>query len=307
MITSPALATAEHAGNSLGRSDALRGGAVVAIGSVLALAWDAAARSALPKVAALVLMATAVGTQATSTAPLPSAGPISSTIVASPALGVDPAIAGHLPLAPDVAGQLDLSPVVEPLREAAPAPTTGSVSGSQPRPAAGAGSSAGTTTQSGTTTQTVPAGPPATAFACPQSAAPAATSGGGELLRTPWRVHGPPSQECYQGVATNAIMNATNLRITEDLHGATALGADAAIIVLDQGSDDKCVNAPGCRWHFVSIANYGRNGFDGQQTVTVPLSAFPGLDRSQPLDGILHMRWWSQSPFTVDILSVVVS
>ncbi len=292
---------AERERRSVGAPNAWGAGTVISTASLLVLACAAVMRPALSTLAVLLLMASALGAPAATPRRLLSAGTVGS-MDQLPYQGVDP-VAGRWSVpAPVVEEQLDLSPVEEaPAFNAVPALA---------RPAASTSASnhpvAGTLPVS-MPIQGVTASPPPLLFACPQTAAPVASTGGGLLLGTPWRVHVSPSQECYQAVLPTATMNKTTLRITYNLHGATALGADASAIILDQGNVDKCFNAPGCRWHFISLANYGTNGLDGQQTITIPLAAFPGLSPTQPLNGILHMRWWSQAPFTVDILSIVAS
>jgi len=84
------------------------------------------------------------------------------------------------------------------------------------------------------------------------------------------------------------------LRITYNLHGLNALGGDASAIIFDQGGS----------WRYISLSNYGQNGLDGQQTVNIPLSDFPGLNPNNSV-GTLHTRFWYSGPFTVDITSIV--
>jgi len=144
---------------------------------------------------------------------------------------------------------------------------------------------------------------------CAVTPAPPATASGA-LLTAPWVLHtaaGAGSSECYQTIAPDALAGRTTIRVTYDLHGLTALGQDASALIIDQGSNDTCVNQPGCRWHYVSLSAYGRNGYDGTQSVSIPLVAFPGLDPSRPVNGVLHVRFWHQSSFTVEIRDIGAS
>jgi hypothetical protein len=126
---------------------------------------------------------------------------------------------------------------------------------------------------------------------------PAATStptGGVELLTRPWHLTGKNSAaEAYQIVAPNVLQGKNTLRITYDLHGIQALGGDASAIIFDQNG-----------WQYISLSNYGKNGFNGVQTVDVPLSAFTGLNPNANV-GTLHTRFWYSKSFVVDITSIV--
>jgi hypothetical protein len=84
----------------------------------------------------------------------------------------------------------------------------------------------------------------------------------------------------------------TKLIVSYNLHGLTALGGDASALIIDQNG-----------WKYTSLANYGTNGYDGNQVAEIPLSAFTGLDTNASV-GTLHARFWYFSPFTVDIASI---
>ena len=145
---------------------------------------------------------------------------------------------------------------------------------------------------------------------CTSTPVPVATIGQGQLLASPWLLKMSDQQgarECYQNVPPNVLQGRTTLRVTFDLHGMHASGQDASALVFDQGGDDACVNRSGCRWHYISLTDYAKNDYDGEQTATIPLSAFPGLDLTRPLNGVVHTRFWASSPFTVEIQSIVVT
>lgn len=118
-----------------------------------------------------------------------------------------------------------------------------------------------------------------------------------ELLSQPWHLAGNNgADEAYQDIAPNVLQGRDMLQITFNLHGMQAIGNDASAIIFDQP-----VNRD---WHYISLANYGQNGLDGQQTVNIPLSAFPGLNLNESV-GTLHTRFWYSNQFAVDILSIV--
>jgi hypothetical protein len=146
---------------------------------------------------------------------------------------------------------------------------------------------------------------------CPESPGGTGRTSSAPLLQHPLVMHeAPPDQarECYQAIAATALAGKTIVYVTYDLHGLKALGKDASALIIDQGNDDSCFNAVGCRWHYVSLSDYGTNGMDGLQTVAVALSAFPGLRPAQPVNGVLHTRWWSSGgTYRVDITSVRVT
>jgi hypothetical protein len=116
-----------------------------------------------------------------------------------------------------------------------------------------------------------------------------------ELLSTFWHLAGSNgSEEAYQDLNPSVLQGFDTLRITYDLHGLTALSGDASAIIIDQNND----------WHFVSLSDYGQNGYNGTQQVEIPLSNFPGLNLNEGV-GSLHVRFWYDGSFTVDILSIV--
>lgn len=124
--------------------------------------------------------------------------------------------------------------------------------------------------------------------------APTSVANGIELLSSPWHLVGNNgAAEAYQGIASTVLQGKNMLRITYDLHGLVALGGDASAIIFDQNG-----------WRFISLSNYGQNGRNGQQTVDIPLSAFPGLNPNASV-GTLHTRFWYGGPFVVDIYSIV--
>lgn len=140
-----------------------------------------------------------------------------------------------------------------------------------------------------TTTSTATNMPAVTPTATP-------TIGGSEveLLTQPWHLVGNNgAAEAYQSIPPNVLQGKNMLRVTYNLHGLKALGADASAIIFDQNG-----------WRYISLSNYGQNGKDGVQTANIPLSAFPGLNPNASV-GTLHTRFWYSKQFVVDITSIV--
>ncbi len=117
-----------------------------------------------------------------------------------------------------------------------------------------------------------------------------------QLLSAPWHLEGNNgAREKYQSVPANVLNRQTHATIVYDLHGRCFLGGDASALIFDQNG-----------WKFASLANYGTNCLDGQQSVTIPLSAF-GVTTSASLTGSFHVRFWNTGAWTVDIYSVTLS
>jgi len=122
-------------------------------------------------------------------------------------------------------------------------------------------------------------------------------SGCVELLRQPWHLEGTGPQEAYEhDTDPNGLVGKSIIRITYDLHRLSALPDDASALIFDQPF--------GGAWHYVSLSNYGQNGFDGLQTVDIPLSAFSGLDLNVPI-GTLHTRFWHTDNYAIDVSSIM--
>lgn len=130
-----------------------------------------------------------------------------------------------------------------------------------------------------------------------------------ELLSEPWHLEGDNgSSEAEQKIDPNMLQGKNRLLVRYDLHG---------LEINEGGSKDESAiifNQP--NWYVVSLANYGQNGLDGEQTIYVPLSDFislpdapsglPGgeqLNQDKPVD-MLHTRFWSSGHFAIDIFSI---
>lgn len=134
---------------------------------------------------------------------------------------------------------------------------------------------------------------------------------GTELLSEPWHLEAENGDaQMYQELDPNALEGKTMLSVTYDLHGLMVREGerkDESAIIFDQPT-----------WFVVSLANYGENGLDGEQTVFIPLSDFVGLPDvpsgivgGAPLNlnasiGTLHTRFWRAEHFIVDITSICV-
>lgn len=134
---------------------------------------------------------------------------------------------------------------------------------------------------------------------------------GVELLSEPWHLEGDNgSSEAEQEIDSNILQGKTSLLITYNLHGLVIREGDRkdeSAIIFDQP-----------HWYVISLANYGQNGLDGEQTIDLPLSDFIGLpdvpsgtpggtplNLEQPVN-MLHARFWNSSHFVIDITSVCV-
>lgn len=123
---------------------------------------------------------------------------------------------------------------------------------------------------------------------------------GTELLTNPWHLSTTTggSAEAYQSIPPNSLLGMSIVTLTYNLHGLCVLPGDASAIIFDQPLNGA--------WHYISLANFGTNCLDGNQTVNIPLSQFPGLDLTQPV-GTFHTRFWSGGSYTIDITSAKVS
>lgn len=116
------------------------------------------------------------------------------------------------------------------------------------------------------------------------------------LLSAPWQLTGNnSSSEKYQSVNSGILVGKDTLKITYDLRGVCLLGGDASAIIFDQPI--------GGSWRYISLSNYGKNCQNGEQTVDIPLSRFPGLDITKPV-GTFHIRLWNRVSYTVDVKQV---
>lgn len=120
-----------------------------------------------------------------------------------------------------------------------------------------------------------------------------------EMLTSSWHfVMNNGASEKYQSVAANILNGKVSLTLTYNLNGTCIQGGDASYIIFDQNG-----------WKSVSLYNYTpQNCYNGEQVVTIPLSAFSGLNTGANMTGnppYFHARFWKGSggPYTVDITS----
>lgn len=104
------------------------------------------------------------------------------------------------------------------------------------------------------------------------------------------------------------LQNKDIIRITYDLNGLIAQEGT--------GKNDSTIVFTQPHWFGVSFVHYGVNGFDGEQTIDIPLSEFlelpnpaqnitggKPLDLNKPVSSI-RARFWHQDHFSVEISAV---
>lgn len=119
-----------------------------------------------------------------------------------------------------------------------------------------------------------------------------------ELLTKPWALSatsGPT--ELYQLIDPNALKDTTTLKLTYDLKGTCLLDGDASAIIFDQPINQT--------WRYISLSQYGKNCYNGDQTAEIPLSDFKELDLSVQV-GTFHTRIWQKIPYDIEIKSAVL-
>jgi hypothetical protein len=104
------------------------------------------------------------------------------------------------------------------------------------------------------------------------------------------------ASESNHAVYSAALANYNSITVSINLHGTTLLGNDASALYLYQGTG----------WKFVPLSDYVQQGKDGWQTVSIPLSAFSGFDKSQSFDS-LGFRFWVNNTSTIDIDNIIVN
>lgn len=129
------------------------------------------------------------------------------------------------------------------------------------------------------------------------------------LLSEPgWHLEGTGPKEAYQDLDDPLILRGKDrLNVTLDFHGTDFLteeqstSRDATALIFDQED-----------WKTVMLATDDFNGFDGAQTLGVPLSAVVGVGKVEgiPLDpdapvGTMHTRiWYAAHPYEMDISEI---
>ncbi len=123
-----------------------------------------------------------------------------------------------------------------------------------------------------------------------------------ELLSSPWFLSAQSGDsQASRALPANILVGMDTVRVLYDLHGLCASGGDASGIIFEQNND----------WLLISLSNYGTNCSSGVQQIEAPLSVFRRvdgtgwLDLSQPVTAV-RSRFWSETPFTVDVLSIKV-
>jgi len=126
----------------------------------------------------------------------------------------------------------------------------------------------------------------------------ATTANAAELLTAPWHVQisGGHDVNLYQSVSPNVLNGMSSLTLTYNLNGHCLRSGGDSSIIFDQNG-----------WKRIYLANYGTNCLNGNQTVTIPLSDFTGLNTTQNLTGSFHSRFWHNLPVVFDITSAVLN
>lgn len=123
-----------------------------------------------------------------------------------------------------------------------------------------------------------------------------------QFLPSSWILTAPNNaSERYQNIDKDILNGKKNLRLTYNLHGICLLGGDASAVVFDQQG-----------WKYISLANYGKNCYNGDQTTEIPLSDFRDISTGEklatgkPLDGTFHVRFWLNQAYSIIILNAVL-
>ncbi|HSX36114.1 MAG TPA: hypothetical protein VLH84_04245 [Patescibacteria group bacterium] len=118
------------------------------------------------------------------------------------------------------------------------------------------------------------------------------TAGGVSFLR--FSPASNSSSESNRGVNAADLANYNSISVTINLNGATILGNDASALYLSQGGS----------WKYISLSNYVQQGLNGWQTVTIPLTAFSGFNKTQSFSS-LGFRFWVNNASTIDVTNIV--
>lgn len=117
------------------------------------------------------------------------------------------------------------------------------------------------------------------------------TESGTFNLITNWRLTGDKSQAMKSNLNVSSSLKGKNiLQVTYNLHGLCLLGGGASAIILDQGSIQSNV----------SLSQYGKNCYDGEQTAYISLEDFIGLDTNRKLEKVTASFWYP-TYYSIDI------
>src|SRR5258708_6550991 len=118
-----------------------------------------------------------------------------------------------------------------------------------------------------------------------------------ELLDQPLHITGTKEiRTVNQPIPEDALANKDTVAITYNLHGLCLLKDKASAVSLIETNGIK---------HSISLTNFGKNCFDGEQTVSIPLKKFPGVTTDTKAV-IFQMTFWYPTGFTIDISSVQI-
>jgi hypothetical protein len=123
-----------------------------------------------------------------------------------------------------------------------------------------------------------------------------------DILSSSWSLNAnKEASEKYQKIDNDILTGKKSLRLTYNLHGSCLIQGDASAIVFDQQG-----------WKFISLANYGKNCYDGEQSVEISLTDFKDIATSEALtvykllDGPFHVRFWLNKAYTIEIKKAVL-
>jgi hypothetical protein len=116
-----------------------------------------------------------------------------------------------------------------------------------------------------------------------------------EVLPSPWNLQAEQGDAVAEVYRYQEILSGKDtLRITYNLHGMNALPGLNSTVSFSQNNVEKSI----------SLAEYGQNGYEGWQTIDVPL-ADVGYDPTLPVDqGNFWTHFWYGSPYHVEISGI---
>ena len=123
--------------------------------------------------------------------------------------------------------------------------------------------------------------------------------GGVKVIPSAWVADGNKSVSSYAVTIFPSNFNKQNaLIITYDLHGLCLLGGQAASISFERTKTNES--------HQISLANYGKNCYEGEQTVSIPLTDFGPAEKIFTSTKF-KLSFWYQSPYKIDVKNVLLS
>lgn len=115
------------------------------------------------------------------------------------------------------------------------------------------------------------------------------------LLTKPWHITGDKTFSIRTvSFDSQAFAKQDTLSLTYNLHGLCMLGdASSEIILIDTSNI----------LHTISLTKFGKNCFNGDQTITIPLSAFGHTAKFKKLE----LSFWYPTVYIIDVSKIVAS